>query len=487
MVSITTSYPGTNPVDMDSLVTDKLYKEIKDIDGIKKITSSSSLGISSIVIELEPGAETPDVMAEVRNNIGRAALPADAKNPTVTEIKTDTNRMFTVTLYSEDEDKVGTDKLRKLAKELEEKIEKVSGIESVDFEGTSAYELRIVVSEETLRSLALTADDVASAIRSVHRDAPIGNFEVGNKNYDFRIEGKYSQGWEFLDTPIPLASGKYVRLADIAKLERSYKDESVKEIGFFSDPGPHASVELNVNKNDGTSIFAVSRSAKSAIAEILENPEYAGVFYRFSSDLADNIIDDYRELLREAAITITLVFVIMYLFVGFKDSLFATLTLPLAFLSTFTLLHFFGYTLNFLTNFSFILSFGIAVDTIIVIVQAASMKQRVGYDPKTAILLALKEYAVPITAGVMTTIVAFIPMMTLPGIMGKFLAFIPVTIFGVLATGLILALTVNSALYLAFVGRKTAFVKDSHALEYASDEERELLEFERRGKTEIAE
>jgi multidrug efflux pump subunit AcrB len=69
MVSITTPYPGTNPVDMDSLVTDKLYKEIKDIDGIKKITSSSSLGISSIVIELEPGVETPDVMAEVRNNI----------------------------------------------------------------------------------------------------------------------------------------------------------------------------------------------------------------------------------------------------------------------------------------------------------------------------------------------------------------------------------------------------------------------------------
>lgn len=330
-------------------------------------------------------------------------------------------------------------------------------------------------------------DDVANAVRSVHRDAPIGNFEVGNKNYDFRIEGKYSQGREFLDTPVPLNSGKSVRLGDIAILERSYKDESIREIGFFGDPGPHVSVELNVNKNDGTSIFGVSEAAKSAIEEILENPEYSGVFYRFSNDLADNIIDDYRELLKEAMITIALVFVIMYLFVGFRDSLFATLTLPLAFLSTFALLHFGGYTLNFLTNFSFILSFGIAVDTIIVIVQAASMKQRVGYDPKTAILLALKEYAVPITAGVMTTIVAFVPMMTLPGIMGKFLAFIPVTIFGVLATGLVLALTVNSALYLAFVGRKNVYVKDSNALEYATDEERALLEFERQGKTEISE
>lgn len=85
--------------------------------------------------------------------------------------------------------------------------------------------------------------------------------------------------------------------------------------------------------------------------------------------------------------------------------------------------------MNFLTNFSLILSFGIAVDTIIVIVQAASAKIRVGYNPSSAIMLAIHEYAVPIIAGVMTTIVVFIPIMTLPGIVGKFLAFIPVTIF----------------------------------------------------------
>ena len=119
----------------------------------------------------------------------------------------------------------------------------------------------------------------------------------------------------------------------------------------------------------------------------------------------------------------------MYLFVGFRDSLFASITLPLAFLSTFLLLYYGGYTMNFLTNFSLILSFGIAVDTIIVIVQGASAKLRVGYDPESAIMLALREYAVPIISGVMTTIVVFIPMMTLPGILGKFLAYIPITIF----------------------------------------------------------
>ncbi len=100
-------------------------------------------------------------------------------------------------------------------------------------------------------------------------------------------------------------------------------------------------------------------------------------------------------------------------------------------------------------------------------------------------MLALREYGVPIIAGVMTTIVAFVPMMVLPGILGKFLAYIPITIFGVLASGLLLALTVNSALYLIFIKRQNKYVHDDTAVEYATDSEKQLLEYERIGKEEI--
>lgn len=146
----------------------------------------------------------------------------------------------------------------------------------------------------------------------------------------------------------------------------------------------------------------------------MKTPEFSGFSYIYGNDLADNISDDYAELLKEALTTLVLVFFAMYLFVGFKDSIFASVTLPLAFLTTFILLYYGGYTMNFLTNFSLILSFGIAIDTIIVIVQGASSKIRVGYNPSSAIMLALREYAIPIISGVMTTIVVFIPMMTLP-------------------------------------------------------------------------
>jgi multidrug efflux pump subunit AcrB len=134
---------------------------------------------------------------------------------------------------------------------------------------------------------------------------------------------------------------------------------------------------LTVNKTESAGIFKASNAAKAVVEETFKNAEFKDFAYMYGVDLADNIRDDYDELFREAVTTLVLVFVAMYLFVGFKDSLFASVTLPLAFLATFILLYYGGYTMNFLTNFSLILSFGIAIDTIIVIVQGASAKIRV--------------------------------------------------------------------------------------------------------------
>jgi multidrug efflux pump subunit AcrB len=131
MIVISTVYPGTSPVEMDSLISDKIYKEIKDIDGIDTISSNSSLGVSSVSVSLKTDADTKDVMSDIRNSVNKVSLPSDAKTPTVTEIETDTNQTFSVFLYS---------KVRGVSKSLlldraimiQKEVEKTSGIESVD-------------------------------------------------------------------------------------------------------------------------------------------------------------------------------------------------------------------------------------------------------------------------------------------------------------------------------------------------------------------
>ncbi len=500
---------------MDALVTDKIYKEVKDIKWIDKIDSTSALGFSSVSLTLKTDANTKDVLSDVRSAVARTSLPVDAKTPVVTEIETDTSRAFSIFLYAKDP-KTTKALLFDRAITLQKAIEKVPGINRVDLVAwwaggpvdtsgwnDSTYEVHIVIPEEKLANIGLTLAGIANIIQSYNRDQPVGNFAVGEKKYDFRIEGKNRESFDFLETAIVLPNGWSITLGEIATIERKYKNDAKNilvlwgektllqskgvivsgEVQSITSGFPY--VGMTVNKADNANIFTSSDAAKKVVEEYMKKEVYLGFGAVYAIDLADNIRDDYRELAKEAVTTLILVFIAMYLFVGFRDSLFASITLPLAFLSTFLILYYGGYTMNFLTNFSLILSFGIAVDTIIVIVQAASAKIRVWYDPESAIMLALREYAVPIIAGVMTTIVVFIPMMTLPGILGKFLAYIPITIFWVLATGLVLALTVNSALYLLFVRRKKEYIDNPHAIEYATEEEKELLILERVGKSRV--
>jgi len=498
-VLISTAYPWTSPVDIDSLISDKIYKEIKDVKWIDKITSTSSLGISTVTATLKTDANTKDVINDIRNNVNKLQFPSDAKTPTITEIETDTNRTFSVFLYK-NTGSVTKPILIDRALTLKKEIEKISGIDSVEITAggwqwpvnqwwwdDSAYTVNIIIDDDRAHSLGISLGTIAWIIQSYNKDQPIGNYALGNKKYDFRIEGKNKESFDFMKTPIPLSKGWVITLSEIATIERKYKNNTKNILTVWADGIAHEFIGIAVNKTDGASIFSASKKAKEKITEIMIRPEFKEFSYIYGNDLANNISDDYNELMSEAITTLVLVFIAMYLFVWFRDSLFATVTLPLAFLSTFLILYYGGYTMNFLTNFSLILSFGIAVDTIIVIVQAASAKIRVGYNPSSAIMLALREYAIPVISWVLTTIVVFIPMMTLPGILGKFLSFIPITIFSVLATWLILALTVNSSLYLLFVKKRENYVDDPHAIEYATDEEKELLILEREWKQKINE
>lgn len=126
-------------------------------------------------------------------------------------MKSDTNRVYTASLYSPDES-VPLEKLRILGQELKDKLALTPSVEKIDYGNTNIYDVRIVFDEQVVRSMGLTLDGIASVVRSYHKDAPIGNFAIGERSYDFRIEGKYDRGTQFLEIPIPLANGKNVRL-----------------------------------------------------------------------------------------------------------------------------------------------------------------------------------------------------------------------------------------------------------------------------------
>lgn len=486
-ILISTPYPGANPADIDALITDKIYQEIKDIEGVKKITSRSSLGSSVITAELKTDAKTSDVLSDIRSAIAPVGLPEDAENPIIQELKTDAGQVVSVTIGPKEGVQVPSDDLWERMITLKEALEKTDLIKRVDVgDNYESFDAWIILDAEKIRSSGLSVSSVADYIRASNRNTPLGNFDIGSKKYDFRIAGKIEELNSLLALRIPTPQQTSLLLSDVATIERHYGGAPVREFIIGSGSASEGRI-MTVYKNDGSSIFAASDNIQSTVNRVLATPEFSEYRAVFTGDLVEAIRDDYGALGRDAIITVVLVFINMFLLIGFKDAVISTLLLPLAYFATFGILYSGGYSLNFLTNFSLVLSFGIAIDTIIVIVQGAGAKSRLGYDPSTAVLLAIREYSIPLIAGVMTSIVAFLPMITLPGVLGKFLAYIPITIFGVLATGLILALTLNSALYTAFVKRSKTYVATGPGsnIDLLPEDERILLITERAGKTPV--
>jgi multidrug efflux pump subunit AcrB len=494
IILISTIYPGVSPTDMDNLITDKIEKEIQDLDGIKKISSTSGVGISSITVELDNGVNTRDMTTDIKDNIDKITFPEDAQDVVVQEISTTNELMFQALLYG-DESKFDSFTLNSLAKKIQKQLEGKGGIVSIDvgagvndgpvgwgWGATENYDIKVLLSQQKIELLGLTLQEVSSQIRAYNRNTPIGNYTMGELNYDFRFDGELTEISQLENLIIRDNGASRILLKDIAVLEKTYGKETVQKIGFYETSGFNY-ISLDFNKKPGSNIFSVSRKAKIALSSYIENnPEMKGLQVAYVRDLSDTIKDDYKQLSNNGIQTLVFVFIIVFLFIGIRESFIASLLIILSFAVTFTALDTLGRSLNFLTNFSLILSFGIAVDTLTVIIEGAVQKQKLWYKTTTAVLLAIKELKSSLITGTFATLFAFLPMIFLPGIIWKFLSYIPITTFFMLWAALFISLTLAAAFFIKFSKDLSFYFTDHFQEELLTPEEKIILDTERVGK-----
>jgi len=481
IIQVTTIYPGVNPVDMDSLITEKIEQWLEGIGGVKKITSSSAIGVANTTIELDNETDTSTALVEIKDAVDKTQLPSDAEDPIVTEISIDNERMFNVLLYG-DADIFTQAYLRERAQLIKTDLENRWVVSRIDIQWGADYEIRVIVDQNKAKQIWLTMNDISTAIRANNSNQPLGNHRIDALNYTFRIQWEWSDEQDILKTPIVTQNG-VVELGSLAQIEKHYTDERVARLGSYQSSG-YNFVTMTFNKKAGESVFGSSDKAKEALEKLLETQAYQWLTVAYTEDIADFIRDDYDSLATNGLQTLVLVFLAILLFVGLKESLIASITIPLAFLITFVVLNQLGLSLNFLTNFSLIICFGIAIDTTIVVIEWAYEKMRLWFEPKSAVLLAVKEYRRPLIAGTATTCVVFLPLLSLPGVTGKFLAYIPITIFTTLIAALFISLTINSALYYKLSKKSKTYETRDDEKEYLTDEELTLLATERVWKTE---
>jgi len=495
IISVVTPYIWVNPTDIDSLITDKIEKEIKNIDWIKKITSSSSVWMSAITVELYNWVETRNVLTDIKDEIDKISLPEDAEDTLVTELSSSNELMFEVLLYWDAAKFTQYDLISK-SRVIKNNIEWSNGIASIDLwwadmkwwatSSADDYEVRVLLDKDKVELLNLTLGQISSIIKSYNKNTPIWNYVIWDLNYDFRFDWELANIEELKNVVIRGTNWSNVLLSDIATIEKEYKNDSVKNLWFLNNKWLNYT-SLVFNKNEWANVFDVSDNAKASLEAYLKsNPSFEWLDIFYTKDMSELIIEDYTNLSETATQTLILVFITILLFVWLRESLIASMLLPLSFLITFIVLDTLGFSLNFLTNFSLVLTLWIAIDTMIVIIEWASEKIRLWYNRRSAVLLAVKDYKAPLIAGTMTTLVAFLPLMFLPGVMWKFLAYIPITVFVTLIAALLLSLTVSSALFVKFVKDLDYYHRDEKLEATFSKNQAEFLAHERQWKKELS-
>lgn len=495
LINVAISYPWVSPEDIDSLITEEVEREISDIDWIKKITSTSSVWNSVTTIELDTNAITRDVLTDIKDKVDNINFPEDASDPAVVEISSNNTLIYESLIYG-DADIFDDFSLYKKAKLLKNKLEWKDGIWDIDIGWLDSkqwmsrwtwdadYDIKVLLDKSKVEQLGLSIIEIANIIKSNNKDTPIWNFKVWSLNYDFRFEWELENLNALKNVIIRDNWISQVLLSDIAYFTSEYPWDEIRRFWWYNFSWKNY-ISVVFNKKEWANVFEASSSSKQSLENLLSNdPEFEWLSVKYSKDMSAEIIKDYENLSNTAITTIILVFLVIMFFVWFREWIIASFLLPLSFLITFSVLDLIWMSLNFLTNFSLVLTLWIAIDTVIVIIEWASEKMKLWYSRRSAIMLAIRDFRSPLISWTMTTLVAFLPLMFLPGIMWKFLVYIPVTVFSTLLAALILSLTLSSALFVKFMWSLKTYHKDKKYEKSMLSEDKKILSEDRKWKTE---
>lgn len=406
-VNIRAVWPGASPGDVESQVTVRFEEATQDIDGIKRVFSTSSEGLASVSLQAEPGVNIDALVQQVKTKIdGISGLPSGIEPP---QVSRNVNRSFSISIavHGEASEQV----LREVAKTLRDRIALIPGGANTELMGDRRPEVSIEISESALRRYGLTMDEVAAAVRASSFDASSGRVRSADGDYQLSVRNLAETQADFAGIIIREArGGGAVRLGDIASVIQGFEDRNVY-VRVEDSP----SILVTVFGADRFNIFTASEGAHKIIEEMADELP-AGVSFRVFYDE----LEDYKTLMSilfsNAMQGFFLIFVLLLLTLHPKVAFWATAGVMTAFAGSFFILPYVDVSLNFMAVFGFLLVLGIMVDDAIIVGEAVYERaEREGRGGADISIMATQLVAKPLVASVLVTMMAFSPWMLLSG------------------------------------------------------------------------
>ena len=449
---VNTIYPGASAIDVETLVTDTIEKKLINLDEVEKVSSNSRRGISSIIVQFDADSNSLEKISELKDGVDevKSDLPKEAFGPIVKKIRLDD---VPVLIFSISGD-YDVRELKSQADDLKKEIERINGVSEVIVSGGSDREIQVNIDKASLDNFNLSILQVTQAIEQADSDIPIGEIETAGSNYNLRLAGKISSVAEVASIPITTIGDSPVLVSDVAEVVDGYAASNFKSRLSIEGGLPQTAVSLQVYKVSGADTVKTISTIKEKLEENSQEYEAKNISLQILKDDGNSIKADLNNLMANGLGTILIVLFILFLFLGRKEAILASLVVPFSYLISLLILSLMGYTLNILTLFSLILALGILVDSSIVIVESIHREIKRGLGVKEAIFSTISKYKAPLTAGVLTTVFTFMPMIFLGGIVGKFIISIPVTVTIVLLSSLFVSLAIITTLSSFFLKKE---------------------------------
>jgi hydrophobic/amphiphilic exporter-1 (mainly G- bacteria), HAE1 family len=461
-IVITVPYPGAAPQEVEQGICQKIEEAVRSLNGVDKVTSVAREGSANVVLEVASSVDNPDrVLDEVRSEVDRIpSFPVEAEDPEISMITSRRTAIKVGILAPVAKSSHATPlerelELRQVAELAREELLALDGVTQVEITGARDYQIDIEIPEHILRSHGLTLREVANIVRRENRELPAGSIRDESQEILLRANNRQTSGEEIAKIPLVTQSnGAVLTIGDLGNVRDGFVDTAA-----ISQVNGQDALVLSVQRSSKNDLIGVIDAVDNYVERKQLPTGYELTTWGDESIEVRSRLDLLRKNGKQGLL---IVFILLVLFLDLKLAFWVALGIPFTILATGSILFLCDATLNMISMFAFVMAMGIVVDDAIVVGENIFAHRQMGKSFHDAAVDGTAEVVPSVTASVSTTVIAFMPLLFVSGIMGKFMAIMPVAIIAMLIVSLIESVTIlpahlahRNSLFFQFIGVPT--------------------------------
>ncbi|MFC3704660.1 efflux RND transporter permease subunit [Devosia honganensis] len=429
---VSISQTGVSPRDAENLLAKPAEEELANLPGLQNISSTSTTGHASVFLEFDINTDKDQALQDTRARMDaiKAKLPDDANDPSVHEIDLVGMPIISVAIYGTAPEK----EMVRRAEQLQDALEGIGEVREATLSGARKEQLEVRVDLLRLEAYGLTANQLFDALARNNMVVPGGTLNTGQGSFNLEVPGLITTAEDVYSLPLKTDGNTIVTFGDVASITRTLADATE-----YTQVNGSPALILGVSKKLGTNIIDVSEKVRAVTEEVAASWP-SGVAHSFFLDQAETTISLFRSLEAAVLTAVALVLITCVATLGVRPAIMIGMSIPLSFMMAFLVAEGLGMTINMMVMFGLVIAVGVLVDDPVVVVEYAERKLQEGVSKKEAFILAMRKMFVPVVGATATTLGAFIPLLFWPGIIGKFMSYLPTIVIIVMVASLISAL-----------------------------------------------